>query len=100
MTEIRPFRAYHYDTTRIGLSRVIVPPYDVIAPDERAVYYGRDPHSAIRLELTRDIASEVNVPGCRPWLLSAVSAYSQPMSPGFPLLGVARSRTAVRCFSQ
>ena len=58
MTEVQAFRAFHYDTTRIDLSRVIVPPYDVIAPDERALYYDRDPHSAIRLELTRDVASE------------------------------------------
>jgi len=58
MTEVLPFRAFHYDTTRIDLSRVIVPPYDVIAPDERALYYDRDPHSAIRLELTRDLATE------------------------------------------
>jgi len=58
MTEIQPFRAFHYDTSRIDLSRVLVPPYDVIAPDERTLYYDRDPHSAIRLELTRDLASE------------------------------------------
>jgi uncharacterized protein (DUF1015 family) len=58
MTEILPFRAVRYDTTRIDLSRVIVPPYDVIAPDERILYYDRDPHSAIRLELTRDIEAE------------------------------------------
>jgi len=58
MTEVQAFRAFRYDTTRIDLSRVIVPPYDVVAPDERALYYDRDPHSAIHLELTRDIASE------------------------------------------
>jgi uncharacterized protein (DUF1015 family) len=60
MTEVQPFHAFHYDLARIDLSRVIVPPYDVITPDERATYYDRDPHSAIRLELTRDLASEAN----------------------------------------
>jgi uncharacterized protein (DUF1015 family) len=58
MTEILPFRAFRYDTSKIDLSRVIVPPYDVVAPDERALYYDRDPHNAIHLELTRDVALE------------------------------------------
>jgi len=58
MTEIRPFRALRYDPKRVELSRVLVPPYDVIAPDERAGFFERDPHNAIRLELTRDPAEE------------------------------------------
>jgi uncharacterized protein (DUF1015 family) len=58
MTEVQPFRAFRYDPTRVDLSRVIVPPYDVITPDERTLYYDRDPQSAIRLELTREVASE------------------------------------------
>ncbi len=36
MADLMPFRALHYDTDRVALSDVIVPPYDVIAPDERA----------------------------------------------------------------
>ncbi len=58
MTEIRAFRALRYDPARVDLGRVVVPPYDVIAADERAVYWDRDPHNAIRLELTRDAADE------------------------------------------
>ncbi len=58
MTEIRPFRGLRYDPKRVELSRVLVPPYDVIAPDERAGFFGRDPHNAIRLELTRDPSEE------------------------------------------
>ncbi len=58
MTTVRPFRAVRYDPDRVDLSRVIVPPYDVIAGDERGWFYDRDPHNAIRLELTRDIADE------------------------------------------
>jgi len=58
MTAIRPFRALRYDTNRVDLSRVIVPPYDVVADDERGLFYDRDPHNAIRLELTRDAADE------------------------------------------
>jgi len=60
MTRVRTFRALRYDTARVELSRVIVPPYDVIAGDERASFYARDPHNAIRFELTRDVADEAS----------------------------------------
>ena len=58
MTVVRPFRALRYDAERVELSQVIVPPYDVIASDERARFFARDPHNAIRFELTRDVAEE------------------------------------------
>jgi uncharacterized protein (DUF1015 family) len=58
MTVVRPFRAVRYDPSRVELSRVIVPPYDVIAGDERGGFFDRDPHNAIRFELTRDVAAE------------------------------------------
>jgi len=58
MTVARPFRAVRYDTCRVDLSAVIVPPYDVIAADERASFFDRDAHNAIRFELTRDVADE------------------------------------------
>ena len=58
MTVVRPFRALRYDTQRLELSQVIVPPYDVIAADERAAFFDRDPHNAIRFELTRDVEDE------------------------------------------
>ncbi len=58
MTAVRAFRAVHYDTDRVELARVIVPPYDVIAHDERAAFYDRDPHNAIRLELVKNVADE------------------------------------------
>lgn len=58
MTVARPFRAVRYDPRRVDLSAVIVPPYDVIAADERAAFFDRDPHNAIRFELTRDVADE------------------------------------------
>jgi uncharacterized protein (DUF1015 family) len=47
-----------YDAGRVELSNVIVPPYDVIAADERESFYERDPHNAIRFELTRKVADE------------------------------------------
>jgi uncharacterized protein (DUF1015 family) len=58
MTVVRPFRAVRYDLEQIDLSKVIVPPYDVIAADERGAYFDRDPHNAIRFELTRDVQDE------------------------------------------
>ena len=58
MTRVRPFRALRYDTSRVDLDRVIVPPYDVITDEERERFYTRDPHCAIRLELLRKPAEE------------------------------------------
>ena len=58
MTLARPFGAVRYDASRVELSNVIVPPYDVIAADERESFYERDPHNAIRFELTRKVADE------------------------------------------
>lgn len=58
MTDVRPFRALRYDAARVDLARVLVPPYDVIAPEERAAFYDGDPHNAIRLTLTRSVADE------------------------------------------
>ena len=58
MTDVRPFRGLRYDPARCELSRVIVPPYDVVTPEERRVFWERDPHNAIRLELTKDVADE------------------------------------------
>lgn len=58
MTVVRPFHALRYDLKRVELSKVIVPPYDVVADDERSVFFERDPHNAIRFELTRDASEE------------------------------------------
>jgi uncharacterized protein (DUF1015 family) len=58
VTDLRPFCALRYDAARVDLARVLVPPYDVISPEERAAHYDGDPHSAIRLTLTRNAAEE------------------------------------------
>jgi len=60
MTAVRPFRALRYDPDRVELTQVIVPPYDVVQPEERADFYDRDPHNAIRFELTREISDEAS----------------------------------------
>jgi uncharacterized protein (DUF1015 family) len=58
VTDVVPFRALRYDPCRVDLASVLVPPYDVIAPAERERYWTRDPHCAIRLDLTRSAADE------------------------------------------
>ncbi len=58
MSELKPFRALRYDGGRVDLGRVLVPPYDVISAEDRVRLYERDPHCAVRLELTRDVADE------------------------------------------
>ncbi len=58
MTDVAPFRALRYDAQRVDLARVLVPPYDVITPAERERLWTRDPHAAIRLELTREVGEE------------------------------------------
>jgi uncharacterized protein (DUF1015 family) len=60
MTQVRPFRALRYDPARVSLAKVIVPPYDVIAAADREGFYARDPHNAIRLELTRRVEDEAS----------------------------------------
>jgi uncharacterized protein (DUF1015 family) len=58
MSEVQPFRALRYDTRKVDLGRVVVPPYDVIAAEDREAFFERDPHNAIRLELTRDVQEQ------------------------------------------
>ncbi len=51
MAEIIPFRGIRYDESITGdLSAVVTPPYDVIKPEEQALYYRRSPYNIIRLE--------------------------------------------------
>jgi uncharacterized protein (DUF1015 family) len=58
MTDVIPFRALRYHSGRVELERVLAPVYDVVAAQDRTVYYDRDPYNALRLELTRSVAEE------------------------------------------
>jgi uncharacterized protein (DUF1015 family) len=60
VAEIRPFRALRYDASRVELERVLAPVYDVVTPEDRVRFYERDPHNAIRLELTKSVAEEAS----------------------------------------
>lgn len=55
MADIRAFRGFRYDLGRAGaLSDLVAPPYDVIDPALQKALYDRNPHNAIRLELSQD----------------------------------------------
>ena len=49
--EVSPFRGIRYNQRIVGdLARVLCPPYDVIALEQRKLYYGKSDYNAIRLE--------------------------------------------------
>jgi uncharacterized protein (DUF1015 family) len=52
MAEIAPFRGLRYNRETVpDLSRVVIPPYDVISPEEQKAFHERSPYNFIRLEL-------------------------------------------------
>ena len=52
MAEVEPLRALHYDLDRTGgLQDVVAPPYDVIAPEQRAELEARSPYNVVRIDL-------------------------------------------------
>ena len=55
MARFRPFRAVRYSTARVGaLDPVVAPPYDVISPAERDVFYEASPFNCTRLILNKE----------------------------------------------
>ncbi|MGH9126569.1 MAG: DUF1015 family protein [Acidimicrobiales bacterium] len=46
-----PFPGLRYDPDRVPLAEVVAPPYDVIAPAERARLQARSPYNSVRIEL-------------------------------------------------
>ena len=52
MAEIAPFRGLRYHTEKPEeLAGVVIPPYDVISPEEQELFYHVSPYNMIRLEL-------------------------------------------------
>jgi uncharacterized protein (DUF1015 family) len=51
-TALEPVRALRYDTSRVSLEDVIVPPYDVISPADRNRLAARSEYSAVHLVLS------------------------------------------------
>ena len=53
MPEISLLRGVRYDPSRVDMSRVLAPPYDVISEKERDALEALDPHNVVRLDLPR-----------------------------------------------
>jgi uncharacterized protein (DUF1015 family) len=51
MPRFEPFAGLRYDPSRVDLSKVVAPPYDVIGPEERARLVGLHSANAVRIEL-------------------------------------------------
>jgi len=51
VADIAPFRGILYDPSRVELSKVLAPPYDVIDAEQRAQLAAADPHNAVQLIL-------------------------------------------------
>src|ERR1700736_5448748 len=58
MAEIRPFRAYRYDTNRVALKDVLTQPYDKITPEMQERYYAASPYNLIAIEKGRVVPSD------------------------------------------
>ncbi len=59
MPEIKPFRAWRYNTPKVkNLSLVVAPPYDVISKEEQTRLYEASPYNVIRMELGKDIPGD------------------------------------------
>ncbi len=54
MAELVPWRALYYNPEKIpNLAAVVTPPYDVISPEQQAIYYDKHLYNVIRLILPR-----------------------------------------------
>ena len=52
MAEIAPFRGLRYNQEMVpDLAQVLIPPYDIISPEEQRAFHERSPYNFIRLEL-------------------------------------------------
>ncbi len=58
MAEIRPFRAYRYDTNRVALKDVLTQPYDKITPEMQERYYAASPYNLIAIEKGKPAAGD------------------------------------------
>ncbi len=54
MPEVQPFYGWRYNPSRVDLSRVVAPPYDVVSPEEIAGYLSKDPYNIFHLELGQE----------------------------------------------
>ena len=53
MAETKPLKALRYDYSKVDMSKVVSPPYDVISDPQREELYRRDPNNIVRIEYPR-----------------------------------------------
>ncbi|MFC1909909.1 DUF1015 domain-containing protein [Chloroflexota bacterium] len=59
MTDLRPFRGTHYNTSVINdISQVICPPYDIISPQLQQDLYQVNKNNFIRVEFNRELPQD------------------------------------------
>lgn len=58
MAEIRPFRAFRYNTQSVQLKDVLTQPYDKITPAMQDLYYGASPANLIAVEKGRSFETD------------------------------------------
>jgi len=54
MAVVRPFKAIHFNTNLVDLSKVVAPPYDVISKQLQDDLYRKSPNNIVRLDLNRE----------------------------------------------
>lgn len=55
MAKIIPFKGLRYNMDKVGdMSKVTIPPYDIISPEEQEKFYQAHPNNFIRLELSKE----------------------------------------------
>jgi uncharacterized protein (DUF1015 family) len=100
MAVVKPFRAERYDESQAGpLERLVAPPYDVIAPEQRKEYLARSPYNVVHLTLPEDVEQAGR--DVLDWREQGVLVRDQ--APGYWLLsqdyvgpdGVSRTRTGL-----
>ena len=59
MAKIFPFNGLIYNKDKVGkLSKVLIPPYDIISPADQEKFYNIHPYNAIRLTLGKDFPAD------------------------------------------
>ncbi|MGQ9629750.1 MAG: DUF1015 domain-containing protein [bacterium] len=58
MAEIKAFRGVRYDPSKVDLSKVVAPPYDVISEEDKEFFYNLSDHNVVRLILGREFETD------------------------------------------
>ena len=65
MAEIAPFCGLRYNTEKLeNLATVVIPPYDVISPEEQELFHHISPYNMVHLELGRTLTAGYRTRQC------------------------------------